>query len=300
LDASGLSSGRPTNENSGDLGFRVAVVSAAKLNPTVTVNVGSYTYNGSYQGPGVSDVNKGGSTGALTLQYGGSSMAGVQYGPATIPPTEAGNYTLVATVAADANYSQGVASANFTINKAMATVNVSGTDQIYDGTAKQVTVSTSPNNLPVTIMYSGSSAAPTLAGDYSVMVTVTSPNYSGAASGRVLKIAKATPLLSGITATSISAGQPLSTSTISGTAENAAGEVVTGYWSFQNSSSTPSAGTNDQGVIFTPNDTANYNTETGSVSVTVALDPTGDQDGDGLPNAQELSLGTNPYQKDSE
>jgi len=293
----------PTDLNSYSIGAitnQIVVAPAAKLNPTVTVNVGSYTYNGSYQGPGVSDVNKGGSTGALTLQYGGSSMVGVQYGPATIPPTEAGNYTLVATVAADANYSQGVASANFTISKATATVNVSGTDQIYDGMPKQVNVSTSPENLPVTIMYSGSSAAPTLAGDYSVMVTVTSANYSGAASGRILKIAKGTPLLSGITATSITAGQALSNSTISGTAKNATGADVAGNWTFQNSSSTPSAGTNDQGVIFTSNDTANYSTATASVSVTVALDPTGDQDGDGLTNAQELTLGTNPYQKDSD
>ena len=293
----------PTDLNSYSIGAitnQIVVAPAAKLNPTITVNVGSYTYNGSLQGPGVSEVNKSGSTGSVTLQYGGSSMAGVQYGPATIPPTEAGNYTLVATVAADANYNQAIASANFTISKATATVNISGTDQIYDGTPKQVTVSTSPNNLPVTIMYSGSSAAPTLAGDYSVMVTVTSPNYSGAASGRVLKIAKAIPLLSSITATSIVVGQPLSTSTISGTAENAAGEVVAGYWTFENSSSTPSAGTNDQGVIFTSTDAANYNTATGSVSVTVALNPSGDQDGDGLTNAQELMLGTNAYQKDSD
>jgi hypothetical protein len=103
------------------------------------------------------------------------------------------------------------------------------------------------------------------------MVTVTSPNYSGAASGRILKIAKGTPLLSGITATSITAGQALSTSTISGTAKNATDADVAGNWTFQNSSSTPSAGTNDQGVIFTSTDTANYNTATGSVSVTVAL-----------------------------
>ncbi|NBR97455.1 MAG: hypothetical protein EBT48_07630, partial [Verrucomicrobia bacterium] len=77
LNASNRYNNNPMTED-GSYGFRVAVVSAAKLNPTVTVNVGSYTYNGSYQGPGVSDVNKGGSTGALTLQYGGSSMAGVQ------------------------------------------------------------------------------------------------------------------------------------------------------------------------------------------------------------------------------
>ncbi|NBQ96617.1 MAG: LamG domain-containing protein, partial [Betaproteobacteria bacterium] len=63
----------PTDLNSYSIGTitnQIVVAPAAKLNPTVTVNVGSYTYNGSLQGPGVSEVNKGGSTGSVTLQYG--------------------------------------------------------------------------------------------------------------------------------------------------------------------------------------------------------------------------------------
>ena len=55
-----------------------------------------------------------------------------------------------------------------------------------------------------------------------VLVTVNDPNYSGMSSG-TLRISKATPLLSGITATAITQGQTLSASTITGTAKNARG-----------------------------------------------------------------------------
>jgi autotransporter-associated beta strand protein len=185
----------------GTITNQVVVTAAAKANPTVTVTVGSFTFNGSYQGPGVSDVNKGGSTGAVTLQYGGNAFGGAVYGPSNIPPTNAGNYTVVARVAADATYEQGTASANFTITKA-------------------------------------------------------------------------TPLLSGITATTITQGQTLSASTITGAAKNAAGADVAGSWSFQNPSDTPSLGTSDQAATFTPTDMTNYEavSTTASVTVTAALD----------------------------
>ncbi|NBR47217.1 MAG: hypothetical protein EBT68_08975, partial [Verrucomicrobia bacterium] len=96
----------PTDLNAYSIGTitnQIVVAAATKLNPTVTVNVGSYAYNGSLQGPGVSEVNKGGSTGSVTLQYGGSSFGGTVYGPTNVPPTNAGNYTVIATVAEDAN-----------------------------------------------------------------------------------------------------------------------------------------------------------------------------------------------------
>jgi hypothetical protein len=108
-------------------------------------------------------------------------------------------------------------------------------------------------------------------------------------------IAKGTPLLSGITATSIVAGQRLSTSTISGTAVNESGLSVAGIFTFVTPATTPALGTGTQSIVFTPSDTANYNTATASVSVTVALDPRGDEDGDGATNEEELAAETDPY-----
>lgn len=104
-----------------EVAFRsvAGTTSISKTTPTVTVNPGSYTYNGSFQGPGVEQVSKGGSTGAVTLQYGGNAFGGAVYGPTDTPPTDAGNYTVVATVAEDTNYNQASSSPTaFTIAKA--------------------------------------------------------------------------------------------------------------------------------------------------------------------------------------
>ncbi|NCW27090.1 MAG: hypothetical protein EBV83_02140, partial [Verrucomicrobia bacterium] len=255
-----------------EVAFRsvAGAASVSKSTPTVTVNSGtSLTYNGSGQGPGTNDVNKGGSTGAVTLQYGGGAFSGAPYGPTNVPPTNAGNYTVIATVAEDANYNQASSSPTaFTINKASAAVVLASLTQTYDGLPKAVMVDTTPTSLAVNVQYNGSSTVPTQAGDYSVMVTVSAANYTGAKSG-LLKITKATPFLSGITATSITQGQTLSASTITGTAKNSAGVDVAGTWAFQDPSHTPSTGTNDQAVTFTPTDSTNYDAVSATASVTV-------------------------------
>jgi hypothetical protein len=66
------------------------------------------------------------------------------------------------------------------------------------------------------------------------------------------------------TATPIAYGQALASSTLSGGSAS-----VTGTFTFTTPSTVPSVGTAPQSVTFTPSDTANYNTETASVSVTV-------------------------------
>mgnify|MGYP000265017249 FL=1 len=57
--------------------------------PTITVTPGTYTYSGAAQGPLTTDVNTGGSTGAITLSYVGTGTT--VYGPsATAPPPKKG------------------------------------------------------------------------------------------------------------------------------------------------------------------------------------------------------------------
>ncbi|MEI7501748.1 MAG: autotransporter-associated beta strand repeat-containing protein, partial [Paludibacter sp.] len=87
--------------------------------PTVTVTpIGTYTYNGSAQGPIAATT--GGSAGAVTFSY-----AGTGYGPTAVPPTNAGTYTATATVAASGNYTSASSSATaFSINDAPNTVSV--------------------------------------------------------------------------------------------------------------------------------------------------------------------------------
>ena len=95
----------------------------SKLTPTITVTPGSYTYTGSIQGPGVNEVNKGGSTGGVTLSYAGTGSN--TYGPSDIPPINAGTYTLTATVASDSSYNEASSIPTaFTLSKATPTVSV--------------------------------------------------------------------------------------------------------------------------------------------------------------------------------
>lgn len=104
--------------SNGLLSFAPAV---SRLTPTITVTPGSYTYTGSIQGPGVNEVNKGGSTGGVTLSYAGTGST--SYGSSSTPPTSAGTYKVTATVAADSTYyeASSVPTA-FTIAKATPAV----------------------------------------------------------------------------------------------------------------------------------------------------------------------------------
>ena len=93
----------------------------------------------------------------------------------------------------------------FTVNKIAATITLSNLSQIYDGTAKSVTVTTNPAGLSYSLTYNGSGTAPTAAGTYSLVATITNANYSGSTSG-ALVIAKVTPAFSNLIAPSINSG----------------------------------------------------------------------------------------------
>jgi len=95
----------------------------AKLTPTiiVTPSVGGYVYSGSIQGPGLNEVNKGGSTGTVTLNYAGTGST--TFGPSATPPVNAGTYTLTATVASDSSYNEASSTPTaFTIARADQTI----------------------------------------------------------------------------------------------------------------------------------------------------------------------------------
>ena len=117
---------------------------------------------------------------AVSLTYDGFASA----------PTNAGNYTVVGSVV-DNTY-QGATTNTLIISQATATVTLSHLSQTYDGTAKTVSVTTAPPSLPVNVTYDGSPSAPTNAGSYTVIGTVTNPNYAGAATN-TLVIASAIP-----------------------------------------------------------------------------------------------------------
>src|SRR5207247_3093521 len=88
------------------------------------------------------------------------------------------------------------------INKAPATITLSGLTPTYDGAPKPVTATTNPLGLSgVSITYDGSSTAPTNAGSYAVVASLNNTNYQAPNATGTLVIAKAaaTITLSGLT-----------------------------------------------------------------------------------------------------
>ena len=112
---------------------------------------------------------------------------------ATVSLTGAGTCTVTAHQAGNSTYGPAPdVSQSFTIAKGVATVQLSGMNVTYDGTAKAVTVTTSPSGLAVNVTYNGSGTAPSNAGSYSVVATINNTNYQGSASGTLVISAAAT------------------------------------------------------------------------------------------------------------
>ena len=137
----------------------------------------------------------------LVQTYDGTAKpAGVTTVPANLPvsviyngaanaPTNAGSYKVVATTT-NPNYF-GSTTNTLVVNKAAAGVSLGNLTQTYDGTAKRVTASTTPANLTVVITYNGTANAPTNAGSYKVVATISNSNYFGSATN-TLVVNKAT------------------------------------------------------------------------------------------------------------
>jgi hypothetical protein len=151
-------------------------IGAAKTAATVTLGNLSTTYNGS---PRSATATTSPTGLAVNFTYDGGTTA----------PTNAGSYTVVGTIN-DAAYT-GTATGTLVISKATATVNLGGLSPTYSGTAKTATATTIPSGLGVSFTYDGGASAPTNAGSYPVVATVSDANYTGSASG-TLVIGKAT------------------------------------------------------------------------------------------------------------
>ncbi|WP_166642919.1 MBG domain-containing protein, partial [Sunxiuqinia elliptica] len=69
------------------------------------------------------------------------------------------------------------------VNKAQATISLENLSVAYDGSPKEVVVSTNPEGLNTLVTYEGNAEIPTEVGDYSVEVVIDDQNYEGSASG---------------------------------------------------------------------------------------------------------------------
>jgi hypothetical protein len=108
-----------------------------KANSTISILGGTFTYSGSPQGPGLISVTNTGSTNSnLTYRYEG--VAPTLYSASSTRPTDAGTYTVTATVPEDSNFMAAVSTPTpFTIAPATPTFTglfVSGVDPAGIGT----------------------------------------------------------------------------------------------------------------------------------------------------------------------
>jgi PKD repeat protein len=99
-----------------------------------------------------------------------------------VVPANSANFTVVVS---NAGGSVTSTVAVLTVLKANASVTLGDLSQTYDGTAKHASAVTSPANLTVNTTYNGG-AAPTDAGSYTVIGTVSDANYDGSATNTLV------------------------------------------------------------------------------------------------------------------
>jgi cyclophilin family peptidyl-prolyl cis-trans isomerase len=110
----------------------------------------------------------------------------------------AGTVVLAANQAGNGNFhkaSEVTTSFAVTRQNVGAALVLSNTNHVFDGTAKGVTVSTTPPNLATVVTYAGSTNRQTNAGAYAVVATISNANYQGSKSGSMV-IAKAAQRIS--------------------------------------------------------------------------------------------------------
>ena len=112
-----------------------------------------------------------------------------------------------------------------------ATVTLGDLSQTYTGSPLSATATTTPTGLAVTFTYNGSSTAPTTAGSYTVVGTISTPGYQGSATG-TMTIAQAPTTTSLSTSSgSITPGQSV---TLTAQVTSAATGAPTGTVNFYN------------------------------------------------------------------
>ena len=304
LGSSGLITGTPTAAGTftgtvtGSNGIGTAAtqdfsIVVAKAAATVTLGSLAQTYDGSAKPASATTTPA-----ALTVNftYDGSSTA----------PTNAGTYAVIGTIS-DANYT-GSASGTLALAKAAATVTLGSLAQTYDGSPKPATATTTPTGLTVNFTYNSSSTAPTNAGSYAVMGTISDTNYAGS-SADTLVIAKATAAitLNGLTQTYDGSPKPVSaTTTPSGLTVSITydGSAIapTNHGSYVIAASINQAnyiGTAAGTLTITGQSAGGWRTQhfsAGQITAGLAADDA-DPDGDGLKNLIEYALGMDPLSR---
>lgn len=284
LDVGAVPAGHTATVNTATAGqVKLVIVSTANAAPQITAGptasanpVTTTTTNLSVT------ASDDGGEGNLTYTWTAIGPAAVSFSPngtngaksATATFAAAGSYTLTAT-ARDVPGLSAANSINITVNATPTTLNVSPSsatlavnstqgftasmfDQFGNSVSNPSIAWTSSGG--GTINSGGLFSATNAGGPYQVTAT-----SGGRAANAAVTVNKATPTVSVIpTASAITYGQALSSSTLSGGSAS-----VAGSFAFTTPGTIPNAGTASQSVTFTPTDASNYNTAATTSSVTV-------------------------------
>ncbi len=260
-------------------------------------NAGSHTVFACYTPTGVylassgsvsQQVNQAQATlsfGTLTFVYDGNlkpttvttnpaNLTGVSilYNGSSTPPMNAGSTPVTASLS-NTNYVATPISDTEVIQQAPIVISVTDPNVTYDGNPHTATIGVFPN-VPVMVTYNGSATAPTSAGVYTVMVTVTDSNYSGTGSG-TLTINKATPTINWANPADISYGTALNGTQLNATATFNSNPVP-GTFTYTPATGTVLPAGNGQtlSVAFAPTDSTDFNSVPfTTVLINVKADP---------------------------
>ena len=199
--------------------------------------------------------------------------------PTTTPGAGTPSESVTFTPTDTADYTTATGSVSVTVNKATPTIATEpAASPITYGQALSLstltggTATSSGNPVLGSFAFTTPTTTPG-AGTPSESVTFTptdTTDYTTATGSVIVTVNKATPTIATEPAASpITYGQALSLSTLTGGTATSSGNPVLGSFAFTTPTTTPGAGTPSESVTFTPTDTADYTTATGSVSVTV-------------------------------
>ena len=235
---------------------------------TLTVTIGTPTITAA---PTATGITYGQTLASSTLSGGTGSVAGTFTFTTTSTAPGAGTAAqgVTFTPTDTTNYTSTSTTANVTVAKATPTLTWAAPSAITYGTTLSATQLNATSSLTAgTIVYSPASGTTPSAGTQTLTATFTptdTANYNTATGTVSLTVNKATPTITWATPSAITYGTTLSATQLNATSSLTAGTIVYS----PASGTTPSAGTQTLTATFTPSDTANYNTATGTVSLTV-------------------------------
>ena len=189
----------------------------AKATATITLGDLTRIYSGRPQA--VTATTRPAGLGLVTITYDGSST----------PPVNAGSYSVIASLD-HVGYQADPATGTLVIAKASASITFGTSEFVYDGTAKQPRVTTSPAGLSEVVLTYGVDgvpvASPTNVGTYQVLASLANPNYEAPHAIGTLTILPATPTINWPAPSMVKPGTKLGAAELNATATGVGGISV--------------------------------------------------------------------------